>query len=87
MAQFKSEEAKELFLKAQIADKRLLNLSRLLEGKRSEFFFTELLDEKNQLRSEILELEAEVRKHKKLVDEYILQTRQEEIKKLKNTGI
>ena len=85
MAQFKSEEAKELFLKAQIADKRLLTLSRLLEGKRREFFFTELLDEKNQLRSEILELEAEVRKHKKLVDEYILQTRQEEIKKLKNT--
>ena len=67
--------------------KRLLTLSRLLEGKRREFFFTELLDEKNQLRSEILELEAEVRKHKKLVDEYILQTRQEEIKKLKNTGI
>jgi hypothetical protein len=34
------------------------------------------------LRAEILELEAEVRKYKDLVDEYILQTRREEIKEL-----
>ena len=85
MAQFKSEEAKELYIKAQEADKRLLTLSRLLEGKRREFFFAELSEEQDALRSEILELEVEVRKYKKIVDEYILQTRHEEIKKLKNT--
>ena len=85
MAQFKSEEAKELYIKAQEADKRLLTLSRLLEGKRREFFFAELSEEQDALRSEILELEVEVRKYKKIVDEYILQIRHEEIKKLKNT--
>ena len=84
MAQFKSEEAKALYVKSQEADKRLLTLSRLLEGKRREFFFTELSEEQNALRSEILELEVEVRKYKKMVDEYIFKTRQEEIKKLKN---
>ena len=60
-------------------------MSRLLEGKRREFFFAELSEEQDALRSEILELEVEVRKYKKIVDEYILQTRHEEIKKLKNT--
>ena len=80
MAQFKSEEAKALYVKAQEADRRLLTLKRLLEGKRREFFFSTAEEDQNVLRAEILELEAEVRKYKKLVDEYILQTRREEIK-------
>ncbi|MBQ8721620.1 MAG: PD40 domain-containing protein [Paludibacteraceae bacterium] len=79
MAQFKSEEAKALYVKAQEADKRLSTLMRLLEGKRREFFFSEVEADQNILRKEILDLEAEVRKYKDLVDEYILQTRREEI--------
>ena len=78
MAQFKSEEAKALYVKAQEADQRLSTLLRLLEGKRREFFFSG--EDQNILRAEILELEADVRKYKDLVDEYILQTRKEEIK-------
>lgn len=80
MVQFKSEEAKALYVKAQEVDKRLLTLMRLLEGKRREFFFLSGEEERNVLRGEILELEAEVRKYEKLVDEYIFQTRREEIK-------
>ncbi len=80
MVQFKSEEAKALYVKAQEVDKRLLTLMRLLEGKRREFFFSSGEEERNVLRGEILELEAEVRKYEKLVDEYIFQTRREEIK-------
>lgn len=82
MAQFKSEEAKALYVKAQDTDKRLATLMRLLEGKRREFFFSGVDEDQNILREEILELEAEVRKYKDLVDEYILQTRREEIKEL-----
>ena len=82
MAQFKSEEAKALYVKAQETDKRLATLMRLLEGKRREFFFSGVDEDQNILREEILELEAEVRKYKDLVDEYILQTRREEIKEL-----
>ena len=80
--QFKSVEAKNLYVKVQDTESRLLTLQRLLEGKRREFFFSE--DEKDQdiLRAEILELEAEVRKYKNLVADYILQTRREEIKEL-----
>jgi hypothetical protein len=71
-----------LYVKVQDTESRLLTLQRLLEGKRREFFFSE--DEKDQdiLRAEILELEAEVRKYKNLVLDYILQTRREEIKEL-----
>ncbi len=83
MAQFRSDEAKALYVKAQEADERLQTLSRLLEGKRREFFFSGVEEDQNILRAEILELEAEVRKYKDLVDEYILQTRKEEIRKLK----
>lgn len=82
MAQFKSETAKALYVKAQEADKRLLTLKRLLEGKRREFFFSERDEDKVALRSEILELEMEIRKYKDLFAEYILQTRREEIKEL-----
>ena len=82
MAQFRSDEAKALYVKAQEADKRLSTLLRLLEGKRREFFFSGVEEDQNILRAEILELEAEVRKYKDLVDEYILQTRREEIKEL-----
>ena len=82
MAQFRSDEAKSLYVKAQEADKRLSTLLRLLEGKRREFFFSGVEEDQNILRAEILELEAEVRKYKDLVDEYILQTRREEIKEL-----
>ncbi len=82
MAQFKSEEAKALYVKAQDTDKRLATLMRLLEGKRREFFFSGVDEDQNILREEILELEAEVRKYKDLVDEYILQTRREEIKQI-----
>ena len=82
MAQFRSDEAKALYVKAQEADKRLSTLLRLLEGKRREFFFSSVEEDQNILRAEILELEAEVRKYKDLVDEYILQTRREEIKEL-----
>ena len=45
------------------------------------FFFSETEDQ-DILRVEILELEAEVRKYKDLVDDYILQTRRAEIKQL-----
>ncbi len=79
MTQFKSEEAKALYVKAQETDKRLLTLMRLLEGKRREFFFSTVEEDQEVLRAEILELEAEVRKYKKLVEEYIFQTRREEI--------
>jgi hypothetical protein len=82
MAQFKSEEAKALYVKVQETDKRLATLMRLLEGKRREFFFSGVDADQNILREEILELEAEVRRYKDLVDEYILQTRREEIKEL-----
>jgi hypothetical protein len=82
MAQFRSDDAKALYVKAQEADKRLSTLLRLLEGKRREFFFSGVEEDQNILRAEILELEVEVRKYKDLVDEYILQTRREEIKEL-----
>jgi hypothetical protein len=80
MAQFKSEDAKGLYLKAQEADKRYLTLKRLLEGKRREFFFSNSEEDKEVLRKEILDLEVEIRKYKDLVEEYLLQTRREEIK-------
>ena len=67
-----------LYIKAEETKRRLSTLIRLLEGKRREFFFSETEDQ-DILRVEILELEAEVRKYKDLVDEYILQTRREEI--------
>ena len=79
--QFKSEEAKTLYIKAEETKRRLSTLIRLLEGKRREFFFSETEDQ-DILRVEILELEAEVRKYKDLVDDYILQTRRAEIKQL-----
>jgi hypothetical protein len=82
MVQFKSDEAKALYVKAQEADERLQTLLRLLEGKRREFFFSEIEEDQEILRAEILGLEADVRKYKDLVDEYILQTRREEIKQL-----
>ncbi len=82
MAQFVSEDAKALYVESQDVDKRLLTLERLLEGKRREFFFAESEDDKNALRVEILELEKEVRKYKKLFDEYMLQIRREELKAL-----
>lgn len=82
MAQFRSEEAKASYIKSQDAEKRLSTLMILLEGKRREFFFSDVEEDQNILRTEILELEAEVRKYKDLVDEYILQTRREEIKEL-----
>jgi hypothetical protein len=80
MAQFKSEDAKGLYVKAQEADKRYLTLKRLLEGKRREFFFSNSEEDKEVLRKEILDLEVEIRKYKDLVEEYLLQTRREEIK-------
>lgn len=80
MAQFKSESAKVLYVKAQETDKRLLTLNRLLEGKRREFFFSDVEVDKEVLREEILSLESEIRKYKELFEEYILQTRREEIK-------
>lgn len=79
MAQFKSETAKALYVKVQEIDKRLLTLNRLLEGKRREFFFSNNEEDKQVLRDEILSLEVEIRKHKDLFNEYILQTRREEI--------
>ncbi len=82
MSQFKSENAKGLYVKAQETDKRLITLKRLLEGKRREFFFSNSADDQEILRKEILDLEVEIRKYKDLVDEYILQTRREEIKEL-----
>ena len=82
MAQFQSEEAKALYVKAQEADRRLSTLQRLLEGKRREFFFSEVEEDQTVLRTEILDLEKEVRVYEDLVDEYILQTRREEIKVL-----
>lgn len=82
MTQFKSEEAKKLYIKSQEADKRLCTLLRLLEGKRREFFFSDIEEDQNILRAEILELEADVRKYKDMVENYILQTRKEEIKSL-----
>jgi hypothetical protein len=82
MAQFKSEEAKVLYVKAQEADKRLLTLNRLLDGKRREFFFSEIEEDKVGLKLEILELEKEIRRYKELFNEYILQTRREELKAL-----
>jgi hypothetical protein len=81
-SQFKSKEAKALFLKVQDTERRLLTLKRLLEGKRREFFFSENENDKNVLRTEILDLEVEVRKYNDLLNEYILQTRREEIKEL-----
>ena len=79
MAQFKSETAKALYVKVQEIDKRLPTLNRLLEGKRREFFFSNNEEDKQVLRDEILSLEVEIRKHKDLFNEYILQTRREEI--------
>ena len=80
MAQFKSEEAKGLYVKAQEADKRYLTLKRLLEGKRREFFFSNSEEDQEILKQEILNLEIEIRKYKDLLEEYILQTRREELK-------
>ena len=51
----------------------------MLEGKRREFFFSNNEEDKQVLRDEILSLEVEIRKHKDLFNEYILQTRREEI--------
>lgn len=80
MSQFKSEEAKSFYMKVQDTEKRLLTLLRLLEGKRREFFFCDIEEDKNVLREEVLELERDVRRYKELIDEYVYQTRCEEIK-------
>ena len=80
MVQFKSEDAKALYVKAQEVDERLATLLRLLEGKRREFFFSNIAEDQDILRLEILDLEREVRKYKDLLSEYILQTRKEEIR-------
>lgn len=82
MSQFKSEEAKAFYTKVQETEKRLLTLLRLLEGKRREFFFASEED-KNVLREEVLALERDVRSYKELIEEYIYQTRCEEIKVIK----
>lgn len=79
VSQFRSEVARGLFVELQEADKRLLTLMRLLEGKRREFFFAVVEDDRDVLRAEVLELEAKVRRYKELVDEYVLQIRREEI--------
>ncbi|MBQ5925173.1 MAG: hypothetical protein IIX03_00505, partial [Paludibacteraceae bacterium] len=60
-------------------DKELLALKKVLEGKRREFFFAEREEDQSALRVEILELERKVRRNKELFDEYILQTRREEL--------
>jgi predicted phosphohydrolase len=52
MAQFKSEDAKGLYVKAQEADKRYLTLKRLLEGKRREFFFSNSEEDKKIISRE-----------------------------------
>ncbi len=79
VSQFRSEVARGLFVELQEADKRLLTLMRLLEGKRREFFFAVVEDDRDVLRAEVLELEAKVRRYNELVDEYVLQIRREEI--------
>ena len=79
MTQFESEEAKLLYVKAQEVDKELLMLKKQLEDKRREFFFAEGEEDQSALREEILELERKVRRKKELFDEYILQTRREEL--------
>ena len=79
LTQFVSEEAKALYEKAQDVDKELLALKKVLEGKRREFFFAEREEDQSALRVEILELERKVRRNKELFDEYILQTRREEL--------
>jgi hypothetical protein len=53
-----------------------------LDGKRREFFFSEIEEDKVGLKLEILELEKEIRRYKELFNEYILQTRREELKAL-----
>jgi hypothetical protein len=79
LTQFVSEEAKALYEKAQDVDKELLALKKVLEDKRREFFFAEREEDQSALRVEILELERKVRRNKELFDEYILQTRREEL--------
>lgn len=80
MSQFRSEEAKSLYLKVQETEKRLLTLLRLLEGKRREFFFSDVEEDKNILRAEVVDLELDVYRYKELIEEYVYQTRCEELK-------
>ena len=80
MSQFRSEEAKSLYLKVQETEKRLLTLLRLLEGKRREFFFSDVEENKNILRAEVVDLELDVYRYKELIEEYVYQTRCEELK-------
>lgn len=82
--QFVSEEAKNMYLDLEKASNALDALNSQLEDNRRKYFFATTEDEKTILREEILNLEKEVRKHKILLDELILQVRKEEIKSLSN---
>ena len=65
-------------------DKRYQTLKILLEGKRREYTFAESYQDKEVIRVEVLEIEAEVRRYAALVDEYILQVRRAEINAIIN---
>lgn len=77
--QFRSEDAKALYIKFLETDKRLKTLLILLEGKRREFLFSSSESDKIALRTEILALEDDVVCYTDLVYEYILQTRRAEL--------
>ena len=84
LSDFHSEDAKALYLKLVEVDKRYQTLKILLEGKRREYTFAESYQDKEVIRVEVLEIEAEVRRYAALVDEYILQVRRAEINAIIN---